>query len=259
MLHFIDFFKVNQKLILIVASIFILVSTFFFCLGYLVSRSIPQIKSQDESMVTTESCEQNQVKLDEELSRCIADSGLVVNQTQEPYSFSKVGISSSFLSSTTQMETTEFDYKKQVILSHSLDANTGKVIVWEWKPQNLVLQFPLPQNHEVSNYFPIFIGYENYGLRPTFVSDLAKEWNQKDSFTNEEGITFYFWYEFGPKSIFAVQLQTYWPYSPMGKPIFVQINVPLDNTFVENEQDQKVLTAKAQAIEIAKTLSFTSK
>ena len=254
-----DLFKQNKKIFFVLLGIFIIVCTVFFSLGYLFSQKSFPVLDQEKTVAAIKNCNQQQTVLNDELNRCIADSGLIINQATEFYSFDRVGIISPLLTSQNKMETTQFDYKKQLILSHNFEFNTSEITVWEGMPQNFVLEMPLPKNQEIINYFPIFISYENYDLRPTFVSNLVKDWSQKDTFTNNEGITFYFWYEFGSRNIHSVQLQTYWPYSPMGNPIFLQIKIPLENTFVEGVNDASILEAKTQAIELAKSISFKSK
>lgn len=223
--------------------------------SYQAGKSTNTLKNDGNSQITLKNCEQDKIDKNQELSRCISDSGLIISNVTKNYEFSTLGISSPLLTPNSLLTEIHYDYKKQTIKSRELTSEFSTIRIWEWPRSNPILSLPLEINEEISNYFPIFIGYENNSLHPNYVSDLSIDWKKADSYTNKAGVKFYYWYEYGPKTIHSVQLQTYWPYSPQGNPIFIQIIIPLLDPFLTSK-DPDVLKAKDQAKQIAKDISF---
>lgn len=207
---------------------------------------------QDEACLTQRNA------LEQEVQRCIAEEAVVTRRSQAGYTYNQVGILSPLLVSETVVDVVEFAYKRQTVFSHTMKTHSGTIEVWQWDHPADILTFPIDDNRQVSDYFPIFMEDNPDAIKPHFVSQLAQDWSKDDSFTNENDITFYFHYERGPQSIHSVDLQTYWPFSPMGNPIFVSISVPMSDPFV-SEDDNDILSAKNRAIEIAKDISFLSR
>lgn len=244
---------IKKRLIAILAILIIIVISSMF--GYQAGKNTNNLKNDSNFQINLKKCEQEKIDKNQELSRCIADNGLVINNTTKNYDFSTLGISSPLLSSTSLLTEIHYDYKQQIIKSRELVSEFATIRVWEWPRSNPILSLPLEAGKEISNYFPIFIGYENNNSHPNYVSDLSMDWKNTDSYTNKDGIKFYYWYEYGPKTIHSVQLQTYWPYSPQGNPIFIQIIIPLPDPFLTNK-DPDVFEAKDRAKQIAKDISF---
>lgn len=145
-----------------------------------------------------------------------------------------------------RVEETTYLYEGKTITAKyvTVDDYTG-IAEWEYDS-------PTTTN-EIPSDFVTIIGYENYGMYGTPVSDQLRG---TETYVTKSGMTLYYRYENAPKSIGSVQLVMY------RKPTENSLQKPLviylwySKLLASSKTDPQVLAAKLEVQKVAETISF---
>lgn len=186
---------------------------------------------------------------EEEVNLCIQDSAKVIRTFTEPYLFTKFGIYSPLFAGK-QTNNTVYVFKRKTVTEKNItvleDDNKNPLLiatVWEFTSST-------GTTLDSKESYVIFGGYENYLNRPTYVSDLQKNW--KEAYVNTKGIKMFWLYEWVPKVIGGVQLMFYHQSSPSGHPILVDLRY--GGLFAQTVSDPSVARAREKLKEFADTV-----
>lgn len=192
---------------------------------------------------------------EEEIQLAIENRGKVQKTFESTYNFDDYGIYSP-LFEWKKVQNTVYQYKGNTITAKTIlvaeDKGTRisetKVTVWEFEKSKKYGYSSDPQEN-----FATFDGYENYGVRPNYLTDIMAKW--KDSYTNKNGIKMYWSYSGGPKGdvVHAVYLEFYQRYTPDGNPILVKLSV--DNQYAIGTTDPVLNPVREKLKQLADTVS----
>lgn len=198
---------------------------------------------------------------EEEIKLCIEDKPQYGDPIVKPYSFPELGIYSPDFEGQ-EILITSYDYKRNVIVHKSIrpsdDTNQSWGIdVWELQSHTSHLPFLEGYSSFGTQYdFPIFDGYKNYET-PQWISKKIIDWQEKESYTNKNGIKMYLSYKVVSRSsIGQVRYEFYIPNSARGKQSFVEIWNSVDDPIANDVNDLSVLEAKQELKNFADNINM---
>lgn len=242
----------NKKLLIIhLIIVLILLVDFSFLiyrslsLGRVIKNKEETIKQKSEELANKE----------EEAQLCFQNSAKAEEGQRTTYKFEDFGIYSPLFENK-EVENIIYTYNGKTIKERRIDLKEEGdeslyllgVVAWEFSSVRGGTPSSVSEEGLV-----IFQGYENYSNRPTSLESIINEW--KDGYQTKNIGRMDYSFDFGPKEIIAVNLETYLQNSPSGHPVFVRLWY--GNLLTQSENDPTILEAKEKLKEIAETLSFT--
>ncbi|MBI4226440.1 hypothetical protein HY612_05000, partial [Candidatus Roizmanbacteria bacterium] len=175
--------------------------------------------------------------------------GIIIDFKKEKYKREAIGIYSPLLEGK-QVELTTYKYKDATIIGKFIEINSfSNIGIWEFQTNTPLLDNDPPED------FVIFGGYENYLNQATSIEDIKKNW--KESYKTKNGITMFYGYNYVPKYIGAVTLNSYHNYFHYRNPkpslliiSYQTVGIPL------SAADPAVSKAKEELNKIVDTLEL---
>lgn len=236
---------IHLVIVLIFCAVFSLLVYQSYSLGRVIKNKEEIIKQKNEELINKE----------EEVQLCFQDSAKAEEGPKTTYKFEDFGIYSPLFEDK-EVENIIYTYNGKIIKERRIDLKEEGdeslyllgVVAWEFSS----VRGGTPSSASEEGLV-IFQGYENYANRPTSLDIIQSEWKGEYQTKNIGRMDYSF--DFGPKEIIAVNLETYLQNSPSGHPVFVRLWY--GNLLTQSENAPIILEAKEKLKEIAETLSFT--
>jgi len=203
-----------------------------------------QLKTQNKEISNQKTLYDKQIiDIKNELNAVLNNQGQLLETIEKDFKKSDLSIYSPLLENK-QLEISTYKYKTKNIVRKRIIINDHSGIDF-WEYTSGYNTFDGPKN------FVIFSGYENYTNAATVVDDIKKTW--QDTYKTKNGIDMYYQYEYTPKTIGVILLDSYFDYFPgyeYSKPAFIQIWYSINGTAL-SKNDSFVLEAKKELNKIA--------
>lgn len=217
-------------------------------LGFFVGKNNqPKLENKDTEIKTD--CEKQTKELRDELSAVLNNQAQLLGTKKQAYSRDEIGVYSSLFDGK-QVEVWTYKYKTKNIIRKRIEINDySGVEIWEYAS----VYYPTDGPKD----FAIFGGYENYANKATLIEEIKKNW--KKLYKTKKGIEMYYEYEYAPKSIGVIVLDSYHSYFPnfkYSKPTLIQIWYSKIDGFPTSEDNPLVLKAKKELNKIADSIDI---